>query len=68
MLDLRTSADARGVVDAVVKLGRALGRKVVAEGVETEGQAQVLRALGCDVLQGYLFAKPMSARRSRCGR
>ncbi|WP_395692687.1 putative bifunctional diguanylate cyclase/phosphodiesterase [Piscinibacter sp.] len=62
VLDLETSADARAVVDAVVKLGQALGRKVVAEGVETEGQAQVLRALGCDVLQGYLFAKPMSAK------
>ncbi|WP_341890762.1 EAL domain-containing protein [Variovorax sp. YR752] len=62
VLDLETSADARAVVDAVVKLGQALGRKVVAEGVETEGQAQVLRALGCDVLQGYLYAKPMSAR------
>ena len=62
VLDLESSADARAVVDAVVKLGQALGRKVVAEGVETEGQAQVLRALGCDVLQGYLYAKPMSAR------
>lgn len=62
VLDLETSADARAVVDAVVKLGQALGRKVVAEGVETEGQAQVLRALGCDVLQGYLYAKPMSAK------
>jgi len=34
----------------------------VAEGVETEGQSQVLRSLGCDVLQGFLFAKPMSAK------
>ena len=32
---------------------------VVAEGVETEGQAELLRAIGCDVLQGYLFARPM---------
>jgi diguanylate cyclase (GGDEF)-like protein len=62
VLDLEASADARAVVDAVVKLGQALGRKVVAEGVETEGQAQVLRALGCDMLQGYLYAKPMSAK------
>jgi diguanylate cyclase (GGDEF)-like protein len=62
VLDLETSADARAVVDAVVKLAQALGRKVVAEGVETEAQSQVLRSLGCDVLQGYLFAKPMSAK------
>ena len=50
------------VVDAVVKLAQALGLKVVAEGVETEGQANVLRSLGCDELQGYLYAKPMSAK------
>jgi diguanylate cyclase len=62
VLDLETSADARAVVDAVVKLAQALGRKVVAEGVETEAQAHILRGLGCDVLQGYLFAKPMSAK------
>jgi diguanylate cyclase (GGDEF)-like protein len=62
VLDLETSPDARAVVDAVVKLAQALGLKVVAEGVETEGQSQILRSLGCDELQGYLFAKPMSAR------
>jgi diguanylate cyclase (GGDEF)-like protein len=62
VLDLETSADARAVVDAVVKLAQALGLKVVAEGVETEGQSSILRALGCDQLQGFLFAKPMSAK------
>jgi EAL domain-containing protein (putative c-di-GMP-specific phosphodiesterase class I) len=62
VLDLETSADARAVVDAVVKLAQALGLKVVAEGVETEAQAHVLRSLGCDELQGYLYAKPMSAK------
>jgi len=62
VLDLESSADARAVVDAVVKLAQALGLKVVAEGVETEAQAGVLRALGCDELQGYLYAKPMSAK------
>lgn len=60
--DLEGSADARAVVDAVVKLAKALGLKVVAEGVETEAQNQILRSLGCDELQGYLFAKPMSAK------
>jgi diguanylate cyclase len=62
VLDLETSADARAVVDAVVKLAKALDIKVVAEGVETEGQSQVLRSMGCDELQGYLYAKPMSAK------
>jgi diguanylate cyclase (GGDEF)-like protein len=62
VLDLETSSDARAVVDAVVKLAQALGLKVVAEGVETEAQNQILRSLGCNELQGYLFAKPMSAK------
>jgi diguanylate cyclase len=62
VLDLETSADARAVVDAVVKLAQALGLKVVAEGVENEAQSQILRGLGCDELQGFLFAKPMSAK------
>jgi diguanylate cyclase (GGDEF)-like protein len=62
VLDLETSADARAVVDAVVKLAQAIGLKVVAEGVETEQQHEILRSLGCHELQGYLFAKPMSAK------
>ena len=62
VLDLETSSDARAVVDAVIKLARALGLKVVAEGVETEEQHAILRSLGCDELQGYLFAKPMPAK------
>jgi len=62
IMDLQHSADARAVVDAVVKLAHALGLKVVAEGVDNEQQRQILVELGCDELQGYLFAKPMSAR------
>ena len=61
VIDLEASADARAVVDAVVKLAQALGLKVVAEGVETEAQHEILRALGCHELQGFLFARPMSA-------
>ena len=64
VLDLETSRDARAVVDAVVKLAQALGLKVVAEGVETEQQHTILRSLGCDELQGFLFAKPMPAKRA----
>jgi len=62
VMDLETSADARAVVDAVIHLAHALGLKVVAEGVESERQRDVLIQMGCDELQGYLFAKPMSAR------
>jgi diguanylate cyclase (GGDEF)-like protein len=62
VLDLETSDDARKVALAVVNLAKALNLKVVAEGVETEGQNRLLREFGCDQLQGYLFAKPMSAK------
>lgn len=62
VMDLETSSDARAVVDAVIKLAQALSLKVVAEGVETNGQNQILRSLGCDQLQGYFFAKPMRAK------
>jgi diguanylate cyclase (GGDEF)-like protein len=62
VMDVEHSADARAVVDAVVKLAHALGLRVVAEGVENIRQQQILGEMGCDELQGYLFAKPMSAR------
>ncbi len=49
------------ICTAVIAMGRALGLKVIAEGVETTEQLAVLRTLGCDVGQGYLFARPMPA-------
>ena len=61
--DLGLSSDAMAVVDAVIKLAHALGLRVVAEGVETDRQREILLALGCDEFQGYLFARPMSAER-----
>jgi EAL domain-containing protein (putative c-di-GMP-specific phosphodiesterase class I) len=51
-------AGQRTLVEATVAMGKALGLAIVAEGVETEEQAALLRSLGCDVAQGYLFARP----------
>jgi len=59
--DLATSGDARTIVEAVVRMAHALGVSVVAEGVETESQRLALRAVGCDELQGWLFARPVPA-------
>ena len=59
--DLEVDSDARAVVDAVVRLAHALGLDVVAEGVESAGQRDILLKLGCDELQGFFFAKPMPA-------
>lgn len=62
VMDLETSRDALAIVEAVIKLAHAIGMKVVAEGVETVGQRDILLKHGCDEMQGYLFARPMSAR------
>jgi EAL domain-containing protein (putative c-di-GMP-specific phosphodiesterase class I) len=51
----------RELVSATVVMAHALGLKVVAEGVETASQLDILRRLGCDFAQGYLFARPMPA-------
>jgi EAL domain-containing protein (putative c-di-GMP-specific phosphodiesterase class I) len=48
-------------VGAIVSLAQRFGLQVVAEGVETEGQAEKLLELGCRHAQGYHFAKPMPA-------
>lgn len=50
------------IVDNVIDLATRLGLALVAEGVETERQADYLRAKGVDYLQGYLFARPMPLR------
>ena len=61
--DLETEEDARAVVHAVVHLAHALGLRVVAEGVETAAQRDILLNMHCDELQGYFYAKPMPADR-----
>jgi diguanylate cyclase (GGDEF)-like protein len=49
------------IVAAIVAMSHALGKEVIAEGVETPEQLAVLRRLGCDMVQGYLLARPMPA-------
>ena len=61
--DLETHEESRAVVHAVVNLAHALGLRVVAEGVETAGQRDILLEMQCDELQGFFFAHPMSAER-----
>ncbi len=54
-----TSEKAAALAAAIIHMGHALGQQVIAEGVETVEQATRLRELGCDIAQGYYFAKPM---------
>ena len=57
-------ADAERMVQTIVDLGHSLKRKVIAEGVETWGQLEALRRLGCDLAQGFLFSPPVEAVRA----
>ncbi len=57
------SADSRAIIRAVIGLGKSLGMPVVAEGVETTGQLDLLAGERCDEVQGYLIGRPMPAER-----
>jgi diguanylate cyclase len=57
--DIDTSEKARVIIQAVIQLIKGVGAEVVAEAVETVPQADILRAMGCDTVQGYVFAPPM---------
>lgn len=59
--DLGASEHAEFIAQTIVEMAHALHLKVVAEGVETQEQRDILVHMGCDELQGYLFAKPMRA-------
>jgi diguanylate cyclase (GGDEF)-like protein len=49
------------IVNAVISLGKGLGMDIVAEGVETEAEVNIMASLGCTELQGYYFSKPIEA-------
>jgi diguanylate cyclase (GGDEF)-like protein len=52
-------ADTRGIVRAIISMSHTLGKTVVAEGVETAAQLAILRAAGCDQIQGYYYSRPL---------
>jgi diguanylate cyclase (GGDEF)-like protein len=59
--DLGRDGHAEAICEAIIGIGRALDKRVVAEGVEREDQLRFLREKGCDEIQGYYFGKPMPA-------
>lgn len=59
--DLEEDASDRAIIEAIIVMAKRLDIRVVAEGVETASQRDILIALDCDFLQGYLFARPMPA-------
>jgi diguanylate cyclase (GGDEF)-like protein len=56
---METDNSSSAVISTIVGLSRALGVRTIAEGVETEGQATLLKAAGCEVVQGFLFGRPV---------
>jgi EAL domain-containing protein (putative c-di-GMP-specific phosphodiesterase class I) len=58
---MASDAPARAIIEAIIRLAQAVGLEVIAEGVETEVEANLLRMLNCDQFQGYHFARPMPA-------
>jgi len=61
VMPILTSAKQRQLVASIIDIGSSLGIEVIAEGVETMEHARILQELGCHGLQGYAFARPMSA-------
>ncbi|MDR9438968.1 MAG: EAL domain-containing protein [Halomonas sp.] len=59
--DLPNDPQAVDLIDGIIRIARGLGLHVVAEGVETEAQRAMLQESGCDVIQGYLFSRPIAA-------
>ncbi|MDB6001368.1 MAG: histidine kinase [Rhizobacter sp.] len=57
--DLGLTPQSSAVVTAIIALARSLGLRVIAEGVETLRQMEVLHRLGCSIMQGFLFSKPL---------
>ncbi len=55
---IETQEEARMIVSTMLAMAQTFGYEVVAEGVETARQAEILRVAGCEILQGYLFSKP----------
>jgi len=59
--DIHTNPDDAAIAGAIVAMARSLGLSVVAEGVEKQEQSDLLAALGCNQVQGYFYARPMTA-------
>jgi len=59
--DILVDEETRLLVASMIEMGHNLGHGIIAEGVETQGQCDMLKKLGCETVQGYLFSKPVSS-------
>ena len=60
--EIRENVKDRAIVSSITNLANALGMGVVGEGVESEGQAEQLKEMGCELAQGYHFARPLASQ------
>jgi EAL domain-containing protein (putative c-di-GMP-specific phosphodiesterase class I) len=61
VVGMAQSSESRTIVSTIISLAHSLGLKVVAEGVETEEQLNLLRQLKCDEMQGFLLSRPVAS-------
>jgi EAL domain-containing protein (putative c-di-GMP-specific phosphodiesterase class I) len=65
-MHLHESEDSRKIVNAIMSLASSFGMRTVAEGIERDEHAESLLRLGCDLGQGYLFARPLDTDEAAC--
>ncbi len=61
IIEIETDRVAQEICSAVIKIAKSMDIETIAEGVEYEGQSEILKNMGCDYIQGYLYGKPMTA-------
>lgn len=57
--EIELSKESRAIVEGIILMAHKLDLKVIAEGVETKRELEILKEIGCDFAQGYLFSKPV---------
>ncbi|MHA9563568.1 EAL domain-containing protein, partial [Klebsiella pneumoniae] len=62
MTDVESNPQVRSFVRAIISLGNSINTPLIAEGVETAGQLQILEEEGCDEMQGFLFGEPVDIK------
>jgi EAL domain-containing protein (putative c-di-GMP-specific phosphodiesterase class I) len=58
--DVDSKRDSQAICKALIELGRGFNLKILAEGVETKGEVNILRRFGCSLFQGFYFSRPLS--------
>ncbi|WP_417581704.1 EAL domain-containing protein [Nitrincola sp.] len=64
--DIETDQDDQAIICAIINMAQSLGIGLIAEGVETQEQLEFLKSQGCDIAQGYFFARPLPVEEIKC--